>query len=64
MVKASDVAPPAQVIVGSDNRSHIVDMFGSPWCEAELEELYDEAQDVDCMTCIELFEEEEREKQG
>ena len=56
-VDASKITPPARVLVGSDDKSHIVGVFGVPWCEEEFDEFYDEAPDVDCPGCIAAFEE-------
>lgn len=54
---ASKVEAPARVLVGEDNRSHIVDAMGGLWCEEE-QETYDDAPDVDCPACIAAFHEE------
>lgn len=51
-VPATEIAAPADVRVGDDNQSHIVDAFGDPWCES-LVEMHDQADDVDCPKCIE-----------
>lgn len=51
------VNPAAGVRVGSDNRSHVFDAFGEPWCEDDVEAL-DPASDVDCPKCVEAIEEE------
>ncbi len=55
---ASEIQPPARVLVGDDNQSHIVDMFGDLWCEEEMD-VYDPAGDVDCPGCITAFEQED-----
>ncbi len=56
---STEIPAPAQVLVGDDNRSHIVDAMGGLWCEAEIE-VYDPAGDVDCPGCIKAFQDEER----